>query len=97
MMGKSSPLTESMIVFKQLAIPLVAVIAVMHTGMTFYHNGFSEECPFCRSGKSDVEKMSGETIIIDRDVTVNYYPQTEHSEITPFHYVEDFESRAPPV
>ena len=96
-MGKSSPLARSMIVFKQWTIPLVAVIAITLLGVTFYHNGFSEQCPICRSGKSDVEKMRGETIIIDRDDIVHYYPQTKHSEITAFHYVEDFESRAPPV
>ncbi len=97
MMKKGLPSLKTMILFRKFTLPFVIVIVATLVGMMFYHNGFSEQCPFCRSGTSEVEKLRVETISIDKENSVIYYPHTELLEIIPFDYVEDSESRAPPV
>ncbi len=86
-----------MILFRKFTLPFLVITVAALVGVTFFHNGFYEQCPFCRSGKADVEKMRGETDTIARVGRVIYSPMTEQSGITAFNMPEDLESRAPPV
>ncbi len=66
-------------------------------GMTFYINGFSEQCPFCSSGKTDVDKVTAQSMDIDRKDKAIYYLQTVKSETVLFDSEEKNLKRAPPA